>query len=303
MMIMKLVATGAASFGGALLIGVLAATGREVRRSGDDVAQLQATVDSLRGALDNAMPARGFPSGRPDVLTDFNSETEQPTISPVAFVDGYASVIGSVHLGALVYVAPFASIRGDEGQPIEIGEGTNIQDGAVVHALETTQGGAAVANRTYTVAGKEYAVYIGKRVSLAHQSLVHGPARIDDNVFVGMQAMVFKASIGEGVVIEPGAKVIGVNVAAGRYVPAGQTVTTQKAADLLPKITDDYPYRTLNDAVVHVNTSFAKAYRRAADSAAAASRSAHAPRAASSDAKAASPKKPEPEAAKTEKTH
>ena len=66
---------------------------------------------------------------------------------------------------------------------------------------------------------------------------------------------------------------------------------------------DDYPYRALNDAVVHVNTSFAKAYRRAADSAAAASLAASAARAVPSDAKPASPKKAEPEAAKTEKTH
>jgi hypothetical protein len=70
------------------------------------------------------------------------------------------------------------------------------------------------------------------------------------------------------VVIEPGAKVIGVTVPPHRYVPAGQTVTEQKEADRLPAISDAYPYRSLNDAVVHVNTSLASGYRRAADSAA-----------------------------------
>ena len=67
MIIMKLVATGAASFGGALLVGVIAATGREVKQSEEDVSQLQATVDSLRGALETTMSARGFAEGRPDV--------------------------------------------------------------------------------------------------------------------------------------------------------------------------------------------------------------------------------------------
>ncbi len=264
MFAMKLVATGAASFGGALMVGVIAMTGREVKKSGEDVVKLEAVVDSLRTALAETMPAHGFAKGRPNVQTDFNEDIDSPAIDPSSFVDPLGSVVGSVHLGRQVYVAPFASIRGDEGQPIFVGDGANVQDGAVVHALETSQDGKPVASRTYNVGGHEYAVYIGKRVSLAHQALVHGPARVDDNVFVGMQAMVFKAAIGEGVVIEPAAKVIGVTIAPHHYVPAGMTVTDQKVADKLPMITDDYPFRSLNDAVVHVNTSFAASYGKAA---------------------------------------
>jgi carbonic anhydrase/acetyltransferase-like protein (isoleucine patch superfamily) len=268
MFAMKLAATGAASFFGAVAIGVLAVGGREVKRSGEDLHELRAAVDSLRIAMAGAMSASGFASGRPNVPADFNGAIEQPTIDEGAYVDPYASVIGSVRLGRGVYVAPFASVRGDEGQPIYVADGANIQDGVVIHALETTQDGKPVANRTYRVANKDYAVYIGKRVSLAHQSLVHGPAQIDDNVFVGMQAMVFKARVGEGAVIEPGAKVIGVAIPPHRYVPAGQTITDQKVADALPKITDNYPFRSLNDAVVHVNTSLAAGYKAAAGAAA-----------------------------------
>lgn len=264
MFAMKLVATGAASFGGALLLGVIAATGREVKQSGNDLAALERALDSVRIALAEAMPARGFVQGRPNVETDFNEDIETPTLDASSFVDPLASVVGHVRVGRSVYVAPFASIRGDEGQPIFIGDGANVQDGVVVHALETVQEGKVVPNRTYSVGGRDYAVYIGKRVSLAHQALVHGPAQIDDNVFVGMQAMVFKAKVGEGAVIEPGAKVIGVTVPAHRYVPAGQTVTDQKVADKLPMITDDYAFRSLNDAVVHVNTSFAAGYSKLA---------------------------------------
>ena len=264
MFAMKLVATGAASFSGALLVGVIAMTGREVKRSGEDVVKLEEAVDSLRTALARTMPVRGFQKGRPNVETDFNDDIETQLLDPSAFVDPLASVVGHVRIGKSVYLAPFASIRGDEGQPIFIGDGANVQDGAVVHALETAQDGKPVPGRTYAVGGRDYAVYIGKRVSLAHQSLVHGPARVDDNVFVGMQAMVFKSWVGEGVVIEPGAKVIGVTIAAHRYVPAGQTITEQTVADRLPTITDGYSFRLLNDAVVHVNTSFASGYNQQA---------------------------------------
>jgi carbonic anhydrase/acetyltransferase-like protein (isoleucine patch superfamily) len=260
MFAIKLAVTGAASFAGALLVGVVAMTGRQVKQSGEDVGRLEATIDSLRLAVAHAMPAKGFTPGRPNVETDFNEDVDLPTIDGSAFVDPLASVVGAVHLGKQVYVAPFASIRGDEGQPIQIGDGSNVQDGAVIHALETQVEGKPVPNRTVNVGGREYAVYLGRRVSLAHQALVHGPARIDDNVFVGMQAMVFKAQIGEGVVIEPAAKVIGVTVPPHRYVPAGQTVTDQKVADHLPEITDGYAFRSLNDDVVHVNTSFATGY-------------------------------------------
>ncbi|MGB4862835.1 MAG: hypothetical protein WBO97_10260 [Tepidiformaceae bacterium] len=201
---------------------------------------------------------------RSNVATGFNPDVEAPVIGSGSYVDRLASVVGNVSLGKGVFVAPFASIRGDEGQPIAIGDGSNVQDGVVLHALETISGGKAIETNLVTVAGKKYAVYIGKNVSLAHQSQVHGPAAVGDNTFVGMQALVFKASIGKNVVIEPGAKVIGVTIPADRYVPAGSVVTKQEQADTLPEITDDYAYATLNDGVLHVNQSLAEAYLGAA---------------------------------------
>ena len=198
--------------------------------------------------------------GRPNVPASFNPDIESPQIDAAAYIDRQASVIGHVEIGKRTYVAPFASARGDEGQPIHIGNESNLQDGVVVHALETVEHGEPILKNTYEVNGKRYAVFIGDRVSLAHQSQVHGPAWVEDNVFVGMQALVFKAHIGKGSVIEPGAKVIGVSVPAGRYVAAGSVLTDQHVADALPTITDSYPFRALNDAVVHVNTSLADGY-------------------------------------------
>lgn len=197
---------------------------------------------------------------RANVVTSFNPEVESPIIGEGAFIDPLASVIGAVQVGEQVFIAPFASIRGDEGQPVVIGDGSNVQDGVVIHALETFDGSKTVETNLVTVSGKKYAVWVGKNVSLAHQSQVHGPAAVGSNSFVGMQSLVFKATIGEHVVIEPGAKVIGVTVAAGRYVPAGMVVTTQAQADALPVITPEYPFATLNDGVLRVNGEFAGAY-------------------------------------------
>ena len=81
-----------------------------------------------------------------------------------------------------------------------------------------------------------------------------------DETFVGMKSLVFKASIGKNCVIEPGCILMGVTIADGRYVPAGSVIKTQEQADKLPVVTEDYPFRTLNKGVVHVNTALAKGY-------------------------------------------
>lgn len=216
-------------------------------------------VDRLEKELAEK-PSSPEATPRANVETDFNEDVELPLVERSAWLDPMSSVIGDVEIGHRVYVGPFASVRGDEGQPIHIGDESNIQDGVVVHALETQSHGRNLDGRTYNVGGRAYAVYVGERVSLAHQALVHGPARVDDDVFIGMQAMVFKARIGSGSVVEPGAKVIGVTVPPGRYVPAGRTLTSQAEADALPTITESYPFKDLNEAVVHVNTSFADGY-------------------------------------------
>ena len=195
----------------------------------------------------------------PSVKTSFMPSVEAPVIGAKTRIHPLAMVIGSVTLGDQVFVAPAASVRGDEGQHIHIGNQTNVQDGVVVHGLETFEGDHELPENEVQVSGKSYSVYIGKRVSLAHQSQVHGPARIGDDTFVGMQALVFRTELGDHVVVEPGAKLIGVKVASGRYVPALTLVTTQEQADTLPLITSAYPYRNLNEGVVTVNVQLAKA--------------------------------------------
>lgn len=184
-------------------------------------------------------------------ITSFTPKSYQPKISKDSFIQPNASVVGSVILSDGVLVSPFASIRGDEGTPIFIGKNSNVQDGVVIHGLE---------NKLVEKEGLGYSVYIGENVSLAHQSQVHGPAKIGNNTFVGMQSFVFKSEIGDNVVIEPCAKVIGVKIESGRYVPAGEVIKTQEQANKLPIITPEYSMKNLNNEVVHVNKELNKGY-------------------------------------------
>ncbi len=199
----------------------------------------------------------------PNVRTSFSPNVRVPTFHAHDFVHPLASVIGAVELGDDVLVAPGASVRGDEGQPIHIGEGSNIQDGVVIHALETFDRGHVIARNLVDVDGKPYAVYVGDRVSIAHQAQIHGPASVGDNTFVGMQALVFRARVAANCVLEPRALVMGVNIAEGRYVPAGQVVRTQADADALPKIDETYPFAHINEGVLEVNKELAEGYEKA----------------------------------------
>jgi carbonic anhydrase/acetyltransferase-like protein (isoleucine patch superfamily) len=195
-----------------------------------------------------------------NVLADFSFKVYDPVIDPTAYVHPLGAVIGNVILGKNVMVSPFASVRGDEGQPLFVGDNANVQDGVVIHALETEMNGQVIEKNLFEVEGKKYAVYVGSRVSLAHQVQIHGPAVVLDETFVGMKSLVFKSFVGRNCVIEPGCILMGVIIADGRYVPAGSVIKTQEQADKLPVVTEDYPFRTLNEGVVHVNTALAKGY-------------------------------------------
>jgi carbonic anhydrase/acetyltransferase-like protein (isoleucine patch superfamily) len=218
---------------------------------------------------------------RPNVETDFNPHVEAPEIPRTSYVYEDADVIGSVSMGANVLVAPHAFIRGDEGQHIRIGDDSNIQDCAGIHALESVQQEVdgkwrGLPRRLFTEAGEWvrtplegeegreeqrrcYAVWIGSRVSVAHQALVHGPAWVGDDTFVGMQAQVFNARVGKGCFLAPRAFVMSVDIPDGRLVGPAVSVLTQADADALPPVKGTV-YEPLNGAVVHVNTALAARY-------------------------------------------
>lgn len=216
----------------------------------------------LAGCHDRAGTAGSDSHIEPNAETTFTPQEIAPSLHQHDFVHPLAAVIGAVELGDDVFVAPGASIRGDEGQPIRVGTGSNVQDGVVIHALETFEHGHVITANLVHVGGRAYAVYIGDDVSITHQAQVHGPAAIGDRTFVGMQSLVFRANIGHDCVLEPRALVMGVTVPPGRYVPAGSVVRTQAEADALPAIDASYPLAHLNDGVLEVNHALADAYER-----------------------------------------
>ncbi len=198
-----------------------------------------------------------------NVVTDFSPDSYSPEIDSTAFIHPLAAIIGNTKIGRRVMVSPFASIRGDEGQPLFVGDESNVQDGVIIHALETEEHGKPVEKNMVDYMGDKFAVYIGKRVSLAHQVQIHGPALVDDDTFVGMKSLVFKSRIGKNCVVEPGCIVMGVNVPEGRYIEAGTTLKNQNDADNLPVIDDNYPMKDMNKGVIHVNTALADGYNKA----------------------------------------
>jgi carbonic anhydrase/acetyltransferase-like protein (isoleucine patch superfamily) len=105
-----------------------------------------------------------------------------------AFIHPLAYVSGDVELADGVFVLPFAAIRGDT-EKITIGEDTNIQDGAILHADVGVP------------------CTLGRRVTVGHRAIVHG-AVVQDDCLIGMGAIVLnRALIGAGSLVGAGALV------------------------------------------------------------------------------------------------
>jgi carbonic anhydrase/acetyltransferase-like protein (isoleucine patch superfamily) len=133
----------------------------------------------------------------------------EPVIPETCWLSDTAVVVGDVRMGERCTVWFNAVIRGDVHQ-IRIGDETNIQDGAVIHA-------------TY----KQASTTIGSRVSIAHNAIVHG-CEIEDDVLIGMGAIIMDhAYIGSGAVIAAGAVVL-----PNTRVPAGKIFGGTPAREL-----------------------------------------------------------------------
>lgn len=187
--------------------------------------------------------------------TPWSRNLAEPKIDPSAYVHSFSNLIGDVYIGANVLIAPGTSIRADEGSPFHIGDSTNVQDGVVIHGLEK--------GRVVGDDGKEYSVWIGASTSITHMALIHGPAYIGNNCFVGFRSTVFNARVGDGCVISLHALVQDVEIPAGKYIPSGAVITTQQQADLLPNVRESE--QNFASHVVGINESLRQGYHCAAD--------------------------------------
>ncbi len=132
----------------------------------------------------------------------FSFDGLRPIIGNQSYVSDTAQVIGNVDIGANCYIGPGSILRGDYGR-IEIGDGTALEEGVIVHS---PPGGT---NK------------IGSCVTIGHGAIVHGKS-ISDYAVVGMGAVLGMGSIvGEFSIVAEGTVVKQRQVIPAAYVAAG----------------------------------------------------------------------------------
>jgi len=143
------------------------------------------------------------------------------------FIADNATIVGEVVMGMNCSVWFNAVVRGDVNS-ITIGDDTNIQDGAVIHA-------------TYLKASTR----IGNRVSVGHNAIVHG-CTLKDHVLVGMGAIVMdNVVVEEYTIIAAGSVVLENTHCEGGFIYAGTPAKkikpiTEEQRALLNKLPDNY---------------------------------------------------------------
>lgn len=111
-----------------------------------------------------------------------------PDIHETAFVHPDATVIGAVRLGPRASVWPQAVLRGDYGS-ITIGEASNVQDGAVIHATSDLD------------------TVVGDWVVIGHLAHLEG-CTVEDRALIGVgSAVLHRAVVGAGATVGGGAVV------------------------------------------------------------------------------------------------
>jgi carbonic anhydrase/acetyltransferase-like protein (isoleucine patch superfamily) len=150
-----------------------------------------------------------------------------PEMHAESWVAPNASLIGQVSLAARASVWYGATLRA-EAEPIEIGFGTNIQDGATIHV------------------DPGFPVRIGANVSVGHNAVLHG-CEVEDGCLIGIGAVILNgAKIGAGSLI-----------AASALVPQGVVVPPRSLVAGVPgKVRRD-----LSDAEVAHNRNNAQVYQ------------------------------------------
>ena len=123
---------------------------------------------------------------------------KQPILGESVYIDDSAVVIGDVTLGDDVSIWPATVVRGDV-ESIKIGDGTNIQDGSVLHVTHAGEGAA-----------QGHPLTIGKGVTIGHKAVVHA-CTVGDYCLIGIGAIILDGAVledyvmlGAGALVTPG---------------------------------------------------------------------------------------------------
>ena len=120
------------------------------------------------------------------------------TTHPTARIAENATIVGDVRIGAECTVLFNATLRGDCGTYVVVGDKTNVQEGACLHVDTDTP------------------CIVGRGVTIGHGAVVHG-CTVGDNTLIGMHATVLnRASVGRDCIIAAGAV-----VTEGAVIPDG----------------------------------------------------------------------------------
>ena len=130
----------------------------------------------------------------------YQLDDHQPQIAPSAWVADSAQVMGAVTLEADASIWFGATVRGDT-EHITVGEGSNIQDGSVLHADHGMP------------------LKVGKHVTVGHMVMLHG-CTIGDESLIGIGAVVLNgAKIGRNCLVGAGSL-----VTEGKEFPDGSMI-------------------------------------------------------------------------------
>lgn len=164
-----------------------------------------------------------------DTLKLINEHYNQTDLK-TNYIAKSAVVVGNVIMGDKTNIWHNATVRGDM-ESIIIGNGTNIQDNAVIHT------------------GEQYPVVIGNDVSIGHSAVVHG-CMIGDNSLIGMGAIILNgAVIGKDCIIGAGAV-----VTQKMQIPDG-SLAFGNPAKLIRKLTDEEKTSNRRNALRYVENA------------------------------------------------
>ncbi len=159
----------------------------------------------------------------------YEFEGRRPKVGGTSFIHETAVVIGDVRIGETCFIGAGAVLRGDWGTII-IGNGSNVQENAVIHA------------------GPQSTTSLGPDSHVGHGAILHGCV-LDEHVMVGMGAIVNDAShIGANSVIASGALVAPrTNVPPGKLIVGVPARVVRDVGDEMAKFTlmGTHLYQTL----------------------------------------------------------
>jgi len=150
------------------------------------------------------------------VILPVNDKT--PLIPSSCFVAPNATIVGDVEMGEECSIWFNAVVRGDVNR-IRMGQGVNIQDGAVIHC-------------TY----QKSETSLGDNVSVGHNAIVHG-CTIKNDVLIGMGAIVMdEVVVHSNTIIAAGAVVLENTICEANSIYAG--VPAKKVKDISKDVSE-----------------------------------------------------------------